>query len=198
MALQIEDGTGNAYRAKVDSTKRLHTDSVARTEREQAALLGNCYNVSTGPITLTSANASAVFYFCYEGSVPFVIEEILVILGGTTGGSGDATVEILKNPSAGTLVSNAVAVDTNENRDFSSSQVITGNLYKGAEGYTITDGVNFAKTTRNSFGTVISFDAAPIVLRKGNSIAVRYTPPASNTSQSCTVAMTGLEEEAEL
>ena len=198
MAFQIENGVGNGYRAKVDSTFRLHTDAVSRSEREQAVLLGNCFNISTGPVTLTSANASAVFYMCYEGEVPFVIEEILVILGGTTGGAGDALIEILKNPSTGTIVSNAVAVNTNTNRDFSSSNVLSGSFYKGTEADTITNGDTFAKTTRNSFGTVVAFDGAPIVLRKGNSIAIKYTPPAGNTSQTCTVAMTALEEETEV
>ena len=196
--MKINDGTGTGNVAQVDSQNRLHVDSVSRTEREHAALHSNCYNVSTGPITLTSANASAVLYFTYNGTFPFVIEEMLVILGGTTGGAGDALTEIIKNPTTGTIISNAVDVDTNENRDFSSSKAIDGTLYKGAEADTFTDGTIFAKTTRNSFGTVVTFDAAPIVLRKGNSIGVRYTPPAGNTSQSVTVALIGLEEDSEV
>ena len=196
--MKINDGTGSGYDVKIDSNNRLHIDGVVRSEREQAALVGNCYNISTGPITLTSASASAVFYMDYSDAFPFVIEEILIILGGTTGGAGDAQVEILKNPTTGTIIDNAVTINTLENRDFSSSKTVSGNLYNGAEGYTLTDGTSFAKTTRSSFGTVIAFDAAPIVLRKGNSIGIKYTPPAGNTSQSVTIAITGLEEESEV
>jgi hypothetical protein len=196
--MKINDGTGGGFQVKVDSNNRLHIDGVVRNEREQAALVGNCYNINTGPLTMTTANESAVFYIKYDDPFPLVIEEILIILGGTTNGVGDAEVEILKNPTAGTIISNAVPVDTAENRDFSSSKVIGADIYKGAEGYTLTDGTSFAKTTRNSFGTVILFDSAPIILRKGNALGIRYTPPAGNTSQSVTVALTCLEEESEV
>lgn len=194
----IEDGTGRGYKAKVDDNKRLHVDSSGRTQDQQAALLSDSYNINTGSITLTSDGESAVFYMKYTGDNPLVIKEILGIIGTTTGGSGDGEIKIIKNPSAGTIVSGASAVTTNSNRDFGSANQLDGVVYKGAEGNTLTDGSVFADSTRSSFGTVITFDASIIVLRKGNSIGVKFTPPAGNTSQTIKIAVTCFVEDSEL
>lgn len=194
----IEDGTGRGYKAKVDDNKRLHVDSSGRTQDQQAALLSDSYNINTGAITLTSDGESAVFYMKYTGDNPLVIKEILGIIGTTTGGSGDGEIKIIKNPSAGTIVSGASAVTTNSNRDFGSANQLDGVVYKGAEGNTLTDGSVFADSIRSSFGTVITFDASIIVLRKGNSIGVKFTPPAGNTSQTIKIAVTCFVEDSEL
>ena len=195
MGHQIEDGTGNGNRARVDSDKRLHVNSVSRTQLEQAVLLGQAYNVSTGSMTLTSANESAVGYFKYNGNDPLIIKEILVILGDSNG-TGSGLIKLIKNPTAGTIISNAVNVSAAINRDFGSANVLDANAYKGAEGDTITGGTTFAITSRNENAQVVTFDAAPIKLRKGNSIAVTYTPPSGNTSQSVVVAGTVFVETA--
>lgn len=194
----IIDGTGKGSRAKVDADFRLHVDSVSRDQDQQSALKGTSFNINTGTITLTSANESGVFYITYTGDEAMIIKEILVIVGTTTGGGGDAEVKILRNPTAGTIVSNATNVETNANRDFSSSNQYPGVVYKGDEGNTLTGGTDFASTTRSSFGTVISFDASVIVLKKGNSLGVKYTPPAGNTSQTIKVAVTAFEETVEV
>jgi|DEB0MinimDraft_6_1074348.scaffolds.fasta_scaffold20292_3 hypothetical protein len=187
----ITDGSGGGYQAQVDSNNRVHVESVGRDLLAEAAIKGDAFNFNTGTITLTSASESAVGYLGYEGDDPFVITEILFILGTTTGGSGDGTAKIISNPTGGTIVSGAVDIDTKANRNFASSKSVDGVTYKGAEGNTLTGGSEFANTTRSSFGTVISFDAAPIVLKKGNSLGVTWTPPTGNTSQSIKIAATG-------
>lgn len=191
----IQDGTGTKFKAKVDKDARLHVNSVIRTQSQQAILLGYGYNVGSGVVTLTDASESGVFYLKYNGNNIFVIREILAILGSTDG-SGNGTVRIYKNPTTGTLISNKTAVSTNENRDFSSSNTLDANIYKGQQGATITDGTNFATTSRSNFSSPIDFDADLIVLRKGNSIAVSYQPPTSNTSQTAIIACTCFEETA--
>jgi len=187
----IQDGTGAGYKGKVDENFRLHTESVNRSALTEAVFQGEAFNFNTGSMTLTSANESATGYLKYEGADPFVITEILFILGATTGGSGDGTARIYKNPTGGTIVTNALAIEVAANRDFSSSISVTGDLFKGAEGYTTTGGTIFADTARSSFGTVISFDAAEIILRKGNSLSVSWEPPTGNTSQNVKIAATG-------
>ena len=157
--IEITDGSGKEYRAKVDERKRLFTDSISRSQLEYAILEGNGYNVSTGSMTLTTAGNSAIGYFKYTGEYAIVIKEILVILGASTGGTGN-----------GTIVSNAVPVSAASNRDFSSFTQLPAIAYKGAEGNTFTDGDTFAITGRDGSAQIVSFDAAPIVLRKGNSI----------------------------
>jgi hypothetical protein len=195
MAQEIIDGSGGGHRAQVDSDKRLHVNSVSRTQLEQAVLLGVAYNVSSGSMTLTNTSESAIAYLKYNGDEPLVIKEILVILGDSDG-TGNGLIKLIKNPTAGTIVSNALAVSAVINRDFGSPNVLDADIYKGAEGYTLTGGVNFAITSRNQTAQVVSFDAAPIELRKGNSIGVTYTPPTGNTSQSIVVAGTVFIETA--
>ena len=196
MEIQLKDNTGNQFGAKVDSDKRLHVNSVTRTQLEQACILGEAYNVATGVMTLTSGNESAVGVFSYNGDDPLVINELLVILGDSTGGAGSGLIKLVKNPKAGTIFDNAVPVSTVENRLFSSSKTVDADAYKGAEGDTITNGVNFAITSRDNFDEPVVFDAAPIVLKKGNSLGVTYTPPSGNTSQSIVVAGTIFVETA--
>ena len=198
MANEILDGTGAEYQARVDDRNRLWTDSVSRTQLEYAILRGRGYNISTGSMTLTTDSASAVGYFKYTGNFSIVIKEILVILGDSTGGSGVGLITLLKNPTAGTIVTNAVPVSAASNRDFSSSVVLPAVAYKGAEGDTFTDGETFAITSRNTSAQIVNFDAAPIVLRKGNSIGIKFQPASGNTSQSIIVAGTVFEETVDI
>ena len=192
----INDGAGTGAQARVDSLKRLHTDAKSTSILEYSALKGDAYNFNTGSMTLTTAGESAVGYFEYLDDAPFVIEEILFIIGATTGGSGDGTAKIYRNPTGGTIVSGAVPIEVSANRDFSSSKQPVANMYKGAEGNTITGGTVFASSSRSSFGTVITFDGGPIVLRKGNTLAVSWTPPTGNTSQTVKVAATGFTDRS--
>jgi hypothetical protein len=187
----IKDGAGSGFGALVDKNNRLHTESVSRDVLTEAVFQGDAYNFNTGNITLTTANESAVGYFKYNGEDPLVITEIICIISSTTGGSGDGTVRIYRNPTGGTIVDNELDVEISANRDFSSSKTVDGLIYKGAEGYTTTGGTIFADSSRSSFGTIITFDAAPIILKKGTSLSITWQPPAGNTSQIIKIAATG-------
>lgn len=183
----------NGNGAKVDDNKRLHTESVNRTVLTEACFKGEAFNFNTGAITLTTGGESALGYLGYEGNDPFVITEIIFIIGSASGTlTSDGTAKILRNPTGGTIVSGAVPVEIAANRDFSSSVTVSGDMFKGAEGNTLTGGTTFADTTRSSgFTGTINFDAAPIVLRKGNTLGVTWAPPAGNTSQVVKIAATG-------
>ena len=198
MAQEILDGTGNGKRAGVDVDHRLLVNSVSRTQDEQAALLGLAYNLSTGTVNLTTDGASCVAYIEYTDGHPFVVKEIIIIPSESTGGVGNASMQILRNPTAGTIVTNAVPFTAVNNRDFSSSNDLNddANIFKGVEGDTLTGGSTFAFTTRDNFEIPITFDAANIVLRKGNSLGVCITPPTGNTAQSWVVAIVGFIETA--
>ena len=194
----LTDGSGKNYDAKVDRFYRLHVDAVTRFQDGQAALQSNSYNINTGSINLTSANESAILYIKNNETLPLIIKEIIIIAGSSTNGTGDATITITKNPSTGTIISGASAVETNSNRDFGSTKSLTADVYKGAEGNTITNGTSFASTTRSTFTAPINFDASIIVLRQGNSISVEFTPPSGNTSQNVRVAVVAFIENADL
>lgn len=190
MDFKLVDSTGKEYGVKVDSNNRAYVDSISKDTSINAALNGESYNINSGTINLTTGNESGIIYIKNSEEKHLVIKEIIVILGGSTGGSGEGEVRIVKNPNKGTLVTNATVAEIVENRNFSSSRELSASVYKGIEGATITDGDTFATSTRSSFPTLINFDASAIVLAKGNSIAVNFTPPTSNTSQTIKIAIT--------
>jgi len=188
----IENGGGAPQAwAKVDVNNRLHVLSVSEGFNIEAALLGDNYNINSGNINLTTANKSAVFYLKNNEDLKFVIEDVLVILGNSTGGSGDLQVDILQNPTTGTIVDNAVLAQTVVNRNFGkTSTSLDADVYKGVEGDTFTNGTLFADTTRTGAG-VIEFDADVIILEKGSSLGIEVTPQSGNTSMSVKIAVVG-------
>ena len=194
----LDDGTGSGYKAKIDLDNRLHTNAVTREEVELAILLGNGYNINTGAITITNAGVdNGIWYLKNNGSLDVIIQEILIILGTSTGGVGDGTLKVFRNPTTGTLISGALAVEANVNRNFSSSNQLDVTTYKGAVAATITDGATFGSTNRSGTA-VINFTSTPIVLKTGNSIGITWAAATSNTSQSIRIATTAFVRTNEI
>lgn len=186
----IEDGTGDAYLASVDSNHRLQTKAVSVTENKDISSLGNAFNINTGIITLTSANKSALLYYKNNSTThDAVVSKIIYLFGTPTSGSGDSIMTGLRNPTAGTIVSNALLVEMDANRNFGSTTTFGNNAYKGAEGYTFTDGDKFLETITGDSNSrsVILIDN--IVLPQGKSMGFEYTPPAGTTSQQVAIAI---------
>ena len=186
----IEDGKGQGRNAEVDKNNRLQVKSVSEGFNVEAAILGDNYNINTGAITLTSADNSAVFYLKNTNEELFIITEVIVILGTSTGGSGDTVVKIIKNPTTGTIISTATDADNVENRNFGSSKLFGGHVFKGVEGDDFTNGSEFANTTRST-NAVINFDADVMVLPKDSTVGVEVEPATGNTSQVVKVAVVG-------
>ncbi len=184
-------GGGPQADARVDTNNRLHVVSLSEGFNIEAALLGDNFNINSGNITLTSDSKSAVFYFKNSSDKNFIIEDILVILGTSTGGSGDLNVEVLQNPSTGTIIDNALSAETVANRHFGlTANTLDAIVYKGIEGDTFTNGTLFADTTRTQPG-VIEFDADVVILSKGASVGVNITPQTGNTNKNVKVAIVG-------
>jgi len=178
----IKDGAGDGFSAKVNANNRLYTNSVQKSEAGEANTKGNAYNLNTGVITLTNAVDTPIMYVKNNESQDLNITAIAVGLGPSTGGSGGIPkITIVRNPTAGTIVSGATAIDINSNRNYSSSNSISVNAYKGATGNTMTDGTDSLIFFQNSSGRL--FATIDEVLPKGSSIGVKFDPQASNTSQ---------------
>ena len=191
MAEQILDGKGTGKRAGVDENNRLLTFAISEGLSLDAAKDGENYNLNTGAITLTSANESAVLYIKNNEEKNFIIEDVIVILGASAGGTGDLTIELVRNPTTGTIISGASDVAVVGNRNFGSSRELVADVYKGAEANTLTNGDLFSDTTRSSASTVVHFDADVMVLPKGTTLGVNVTPQPSNTSMSVKIAVVG-------
>lgn len=169
--MRIEDGTGAGYTAKVDGNKRVHTQSTTETESLHSAEIGDAYNVSSGDISFTADGT--LLYIKNLEDQDLIVEAIALGNdgGGTYTSSLRPSIEIVRNPTAGDLITDATAVDYNVNRNFGSSKTLTSNSYKGKSGGTITGGANLGKFQTSTAGR--DFFAINMVLPKGSSIAVR-------------------------
>jgi len=185
----IKNGA-NGNVAKVDSNLRVHTAGVNEELRDHAcdSSIAQKYNINTGDITLTDANKTTVLYIKNTGDDDLVITALIYNLGATASGTGDVVIDVIRNPLTGDIISNtndcAVGPGVSANQNFGSTNTLTGLFYKGAttEGV-LSDGA-LTITTRSPSATgriVIALGA--VIIPKGASMGVEYTPPASNTSQ---------------
>lgn len=190
MGFHIEDGTGSGKAAKVNTDNQLEVRSVTQSSFERATSGGNSFNINTGLITLTSAGESGILYVKNTSSTKNIrVDGVVVILGPSTGGATTDTTHIrfYKNPTTGTLISGASAVSDESNRNFGSGITLEADSYKGAEGNTITDGTTHIQSLVSPGNRV--FFSIDEVLQPGNSTAVSYEPPDSNTSMKCMAAL---------
>lgn len=193
MAEQILDGTGTGKKAKVDTTNRLHTHAVSESLIEYASSQGDSYNINTGTMSLTTDTESALIYVKNNNDAELHIASIGYLMGNSTGGTGDISITVLRNPTLGTVVSDAIGVDINQNKNVGSSKELNIDAYKGGEGKTITDGTPFyySLIAGSARGYVIA--TGTIVIPKGGSIGVKLTPQTSNTSMDMQVFMSVTE-----
>ena len=183
MGFEITDGGGKGYSAEVDSENRLRVFSIAEPEVFNASSLGNSYNFNTGVINLTSASKSAVFYIKNNGDSDLIITQLFYLIGNSTAGTGDVLVTVLRNPTTGTIISNAVAMEMDGvNRNFGSSKNLTTDSYKGAEASTFTNGDKIIESIIDQSPTRVSVELGGLVIPRGTSIGIDITPATSNSS----------------
>ena len=185
----IRDGTGGGYSAKVDSNNRVHTKSVTDESSLAAIFDGNGYNINTGIITLTNDTDTPVVYVKNNEDFGLVITAVAIGLNYSTGGSATdmAQITFVRNPTAGTIVSGATAVDINSNRNYGSNNVLDVNAYKGATGNTMTDGQDHILVFANDGGR--SFITIAEDLPKGATFGIKVQAPSGNTSMEVYAAL---------
>lgn len=191
MATLEDKATG--ITAAVTSDRHLEVNARTYPVPDREAIAGNSYNFNTGSITLT--NASTANGICYlkntatDGSV-YIITAFFYLMGNSTGGTGDGRWEILRNPSTGTLIESTPTTQAPVNRNFGSGKVLTGDFYKaGASGDTITNGTVAIESLLSSPAGRVTITVGAVVLNPGDSVGMRYTTQASNTSQAVEAAV---------
>jgi hypothetical protein len=189
----IEDPrTGDG--AHVDANYHLHVESVNRDEKDQAAKFGWKFNINTGDITITNTTKITALYVKNTGDHDMVVNALIYNLGNTTNGTGDVLIEVKRNPTAGSIITNAnnVAVGAGQeaNQNFQSTNTMTGLFYVGAQGETAVsggDGVSISTRSAANTGRIL-IGLGAMEIPKGAAFSVDYTPPASNTSQTIQIA----------
>jgi hypothetical protein len=192
MSVTIKDGSTGTV-AEVTSKKQLKTQAVTISETQAATEAGYAYNINTGDIGYTSSNESGFLYFKNDeapinGQSDFVIDAVAI--GADTLGTVDSQIKIsvYANPTGGTLISGALPVEMNANRNFGSSNQLasTSLAYKGVEGATVTGGT---KVAQFYMGTGRGFFTVDFELPKGSSIAIVVDPQTSagTTTMYCAI-----------
>jgi len=174
----IEDGTGKKNGLKVDDNNQMHSFCVTETEKNAAVEDGYAFNINTGIIALTGTSDSAIFYIKnnespLNGDSDLVIDTIVIGINTISATITESPVlTVIRNPTAGTIVSGASAVDMSSNSNFGSSNTLEDSLiYKGADGNTITDGTDHAIVLCSEGRTTIP--ELNIDLSKGASLGLK-------------------------
>ena len=198
MAEQIEGTDGvsaNRNIMGVNKKGQALVKALTEEELEAAAEDGRSYNVNTGTVNLTSANKSALLYVKNNSTNDIIIPLIGFLIGNSTGGTGDLLLEVVRNPTTGTIVSGASAVGVEANKNFGSNKTLTVNAYKGAEASTITDGTTAYYSLMNSAAKQYVITTGWVVLPKGSSIGINVTPQASNTNMDIQIFLSIIEKD---
>jgi hypothetical protein len=194
MEIMIKNGNSGDI-ALVDERKRLHTQAVTFSATQQATTDGRSFNINTGWISISAE--SAILFFKNDEDADFVIDAIAMgVKDGDTNDIGWLTA--IRNPTAGDIVTNALAVDMNQNRNFGSSALLktTTLAYKGATGNSFTDGDDiamFAQGDRGRLFATVDFD-----LPRGSSIGLRYEPSLASGTVEVYAAIIGFIKDPKL
>jgi len=179
MSETLKDGTGSNFEAKVDSDFRLHTDAITQSQLQNSLKKGRTWNVGTGFVTLTNDSASALMYLKNTGDKDLNVDLYVFLTKASTGGSGQGLVEILRNPTAGTVVDDATAI-TPTNMNFGSTAVPDALLYSGGQGKTLSGQDDILRSLTTSANRLLL--GIVTLIPKGKSVGLRLTPPTGNTS----------------
>ena len=87
---------------------------------------------------------------------------------------------MIRNPTGGDLISDATAVDMNQNRNFGSSKTLTADVYKGKSAGTITGGDDIVLLYQGTDSRL--FASLILQVPKGQSIAIKIDPKLSSGS----------------
>lgn len=175
----LTDGTGKGISAKVDGENRLHVFSQSLNSLKAAIFRGDAYAVSTDFTQLTTDGESALMYIKNESDRDVFLDIFRFVAGASTNGSGPGRLRIQVNPTAGTVIDDAINLFV-ANVNLGSQNTFNGFAYAGGEGKTLTGflGQNTLLTPKDEDRYEANLNA---ILPKGFAVGVSYQPPAGNT-----------------
>jgi len=184
----IESGSGERFSAIVNSKGQLLSRGVIVTSAVEATTFGDSYNLNTKTIQLTNAVETPVFYLKNNEDKNMFIEAVVIGLGPTTlGAATEIPVTFVRNPTAGTIVTDKIAADISSNRNYGSSGSLTADVFKGATGKTMTGGEDHIFVY--GFAKQRIFVAINELLPTGSTFGVKIDPPALNDDLNIYIAV---------
>ena len=192
----IKDGTGKGYTAKVDAQGRLHTGSVARSERDAAIADGRLFIMSSGIVTLTNAVETPVIYIKNTDARNLYMDIFFATTGTSTGGSGNFYTRSHVSLDASSTIITEAKLAAVGNANTTSSNAFNGLVYYGETGDTFVNTVQFVTFIQQAGSSL----ETPIraILQKNGDVAYTYQAPTGNTSMEVTVIVTAYYLDTEL
>lgn len=171
------------------SDNRLMVACRTETEEDHEVQLGNAFNFNSGELNFTGTTDSGLLYIKNTGANPIVIPAFIYLLGTTNGTFGEWRCTVIRNPTAGTLISDANAGSpVNRNFGESTDLAIYANCYvASAYGKTVTDGTTELFSMFSSSGRFVV--PHRVELPTGASLAIKVQAPASTTDADVAVAI---------
>lgn len=178
----IVDGKGSGKRAQVNNLNRIVTETVTFDREDDAISQGVGYQLTSGQVSYTSGGTPAgVFYMKNVEDVDVVLDRVVFMVGTPTGATGDWFHRIVRNPTGGSLISNAIPGGIS-NSNHGSANILNGgtDIYKGTESDDVTGGTGVPLPVQTSSNRILF----PIGRRipKNSSFAVEVTPPPGITA----------------
>jgi hypothetical protein len=176
---QIEDGAGTGNRAKVTANNRLETFSITETRAADISLRsGETFILTSDFISLTTTGSfNGLMYVKNTSQDNLFIDKIRIC--GTGSSMGNLQTKMIKNPTTGTLISDAnagISVPAN----LGSNVTFTGlNYAASADAKTVTDGTQFSQFTIHLPGHTIQEYDGGLIVPGGSSFAISGKPSYS-------------------
>lgn len=177
MSEMILDGTGKGYKAKVNSNSRLETFSISEERIADISKTGYSFLIGSDFISLTTtASFNGLLYIKNNSSTKdLFIKTIRICADGT----GSVQCRLIRNPTTGTLISDANAAD-NLSANAGSNVNFDGLAYSASgDAKTVTDGSNWTQFINKMPGHSVQDYQGAIVIPNGQSVAITAKPSAS-------------------
>jgi hypothetical protein len=179
----IEDGTGSGSKAKVNAQNRLETFSVIESRISDISNReGKSFILTSDFVALTTTGSfnGMIYIKNTDTSQDLYIDRVRICGTGTSMNAMQC--RFVKNPTTGTLISDAndgisVAANLGSNEEFAGT-----NYAASGDGKTITDGLQFSQFTIHLPGHTIQEYNGAIIIPGGSSMAIEVKPGAATTA----------------
>ena len=135
--------------AKIDAIGRLETHATTRSQAEAQARVGQAFVLNTKDVSISAT--SAILYIKNNNATLNMHATFLAMGVGIPSDSfaGVMTVEVLRNPTGGTIISSSTTTPIKANQNFGHSNVFSEiDSFVGASGSTVTGGTALSHFTQ--------------------------------------------------
>lgn len=179
----IEDGTGSGNKAKINAQNRIETFSIIESRISDISNRdGRSYILTSDFVALTTTGSFNGMLYIKNTSTDKDLYIDRVRVCGTGTSMNAMQCRFVKNPTTGTLISDAnagisIASNLGSNEEFEGV-----NYAASGDGKTVTDGTQFSQFTIHLPGHTIQEYNGAIIIPNGSAMAIEVKPGAATTA----------------